>query len=143
MTRTVEAAIRPLELGTGKALSEIRTRLDAAPQSASDEITRVQRQIADDAERSAHLLSEEMTSLGQQAIEDARRSLDDCQSAIVIIRERAEALHPRTVLAAGYTVLRDQAGEPLTGVAAVRMAARITAEMRDGMTQLHRTNPYQ
>jgi exodeoxyribonuclease VII large subunit len=140
VTRTVEAAIRPLELGTGKALSEILTRLDAVPQRASDKVTRVHRQIADDAERSVLLLSEKITSLGQQAIKDARRGLDDCQSAIATIRERAEALHPRTVLAAGYTILRNQAGEPLTGIAVVRMAALVTAEMRDGTTQLRSTD---
>jgi len=136
VTLTVEAAIRPLELGTGKALSEIRTRLDAVPQSASDKVSRVHRQIADDAERSARLLSEKIMILGQQAIQDAKRGLDDCQSAIAIIREQAEALHPRTVLAAGYTILRDQAGEPLTGVASVRMAGLVIAEMRDGTTKL-------
>jgi exonuclease VII large subunit len=140
VTRTVEAMIRPLELGTGKALSEIRTRLDAVPSSASDKVTRVHRQINDHAERSAGLLSDKVAILAQQAVDDAKRGLNDCQSAIAIIRERAEALHPRTVLAAGYTILRDQAGEPLTAIATVRVTDVVTAEMRDGTVRLRSLN---
>lgn len=140
VTRTVEATIRPLELGTGKALSEIKARLDAVPSTASDNVTRVHRQIGDDAERSVRLLTDKVTIFAQQVVNDAKRGLDDCQSAIAIIRERAEALHPRTVLAAGYTILRGQAGEPLTGIVAVQMTSLITAEMRDGAAQLQNLN---
>lgn len=136
ITLTAETAIRPFELGTGRALSEIRTRLDVVPRAAADEVARVRRQIAEDGDRSTDLARERVAGLREQLIEDVRRRLDGCLSAIAIVRERADAVHPRTVLAAGYAILRDSAGEPLTGVAAVRTADVVTAELRDGATQL-------
>jgi exonuclease VII large subunit len=136
ITLAAETAIRPFELGTGRALSEIRTRLDVVPRAASDEVARVRRQIAEDGDRSTDLARERVAGLREQVIEDVRRRLDGCLSAIAIVRERADAVHPRTVLAAGYAILRDSAGEPLTGVAAVRTADVVTAELRDGATDL-------
>jgi exodeoxyribonuclease VII large subunit len=143
VTSWVETAIRPLELGTGKALSEISARLEAIPQSASDKVGSVHRDIAEAAERSAGLVGEMVASLRQQAVRDANRSLDDCQSTIAIVRERADSLHPRTVLAAGYAILRDRTGLPLTGVAAVKRTGLITAEMRDGGIDLRNTDANQ
>jgi exonuclease VII large subunit len=140
ITSSVETTIRPLELGAGKALSEISARLEAIPQSAADKVGVVLRDITEAAGRSTSFVGEMVTSLRQQAILDAKRSLNDCQSSIAVIRERAESLHPRTVLAAGYAILRDRTGVPLTGVAAVRRTGLITAEMRDGGIDLRNTD---
>ena len=49
---------------------------------------------------------------------------------------RAEAADPAKVLAAGYALLRDAAGIPLTGTRAVLDAGRVTAELRDGSVDL-------
>lgn len=140
ITSSVETTIRPLELGSGKALGEISARLEALHQSASDKVGSVHRDIGEAAERSTSLAGEMVTGLRREAIRDAGRSLDDCQSAIAIVRERAESLDPRTVLAAGYAILRDPMGVPLTGVAAVRGTGLITAEMRDGGIILRNTD---
>lgn len=136
ITLTVETMIRPLELGTAKAAGEITTWLNVLPRSASDEVVHVHRQIASDAERAVAHVGERITEMRNQAIQDASRSLDGCEATIAIVRERAEALDPRSVLAAGYAVLRDRAGKPLTNVGAVRKIEVITAEMRDGATSL-------
>ena len=135
-TSNVEAALRPLEVGAGKAISEIGTRLEAVPRVASEGVARLRRQVIEDADRSAHIAGERVVGMRREAIDESGRSLDGLQSAIAIIRERADALDPRSVLAAGYTILRDRAGEPLTGVAAVRRAGLVTAELRDGTTGL-------
>jgi exonuclease VII large subunit len=49
---------------------------------------------------------------------------------------RADAVHPRTVLAAGYAILRDSKGVPLTSAESLRMHNRVMAEMRDGTAEM-------
>lgn len=109
-----ETSLRELELGRGRALSEVSARIETIPQMAEDDIRRLTDQIG------VH----------------AAQTLDDCTAAIAMIRERTDALHPRTVLAAGYAILRDEAGSPLVGVEAVRTASAIQAETRDGTIAL-------
>lgn len=136
VTRTVEMVTHAAEIGTQKAASEIRTRLEGMPGSALDWLAALSREISGDAVRANELARERVAGMRDLAVRDATRGLDSCQAEITIIRERAEALHPKTVLAAGYAILRDEAGAPLVGVAAVRSANALTAEMRDGDTPL-------
>ncbi|MEA1015319.1 exodeoxyribonuclease VII large subunit [Sphingosinicella sp. LY1275] len=133
---TVEAGLRPLDLGTERAISEIVTRLDVLPQSASDDIMRLHAQITDDAGRIASVANDEIAGLREQIIGSATRTMDDCSSKIVTIQDRADALHPRAVLASGYVILRDRTGSPLTSFKSARAADLITAEMRDGAIRL-------
>jgi exodeoxyribonuclease VII large subunit len=137
----VEAALRPLELGVAGARKEIVTRVDALPQTVSDDIIRLRATIAGEATRIVDSASDEVGALREQFNEDARRTLQDCSSAIAMIQERADSVHPRTVLAAGYAILRDRGGSPLTSSEAVRAAALVTAEMRDGTTRLRHDQP--
>jgi exodeoxyribonuclease VII large subunit len=136
VARTVETVTRAAEIGTQMASSEIRARLEGVPRSALDCVTTLCREVSGDALRATELVLERVAGMRDQAVRDATRELDGCQSKIAIIRERADALHPKTVLAAGYAILRDEAGTPLVGVAAVRSADVIMAEMRDGDTSL-------
>lgn len=133
---TVETTLRPLDLGTERALGEIIARLEALPQSAFEDVTRLQAQIMADASRIAGLASDDISEMHGRAIEDTSRTMAECYSMVLMIQERAEALHPRTVLAAGYAILRDRVGSPLTSLNAVRTAGLITADMRDGTVQL-------
>ncbi|WP_174278475.1 exodeoxyribonuclease VII large subunit [Sphingomonas bacterium] len=133
---TVGAKLRPLDLGTERALSEVRTRLDAVPQAVTADMDRLLAQIRADAARSAEDAGSAITGLRRQAIVDARQAVDVCRSAIATIQDCADALHPRTVLAAGYAILRDAAGSPLTSLRSVRSADIVAAEMRDGTTHL-------
>lgn len=132
----VGASLRPLDMGAERALSEVRTRLDAVPQAASDDANRLMAQIHAAAGQLADGARGEVAALSDQVLFEAYRTVDGCQSAIAMIQERAEALHPRTVLAAGYAVLRDATGAPLTSLRSVRTAIGIVAEMRDGSTRL-------
>lgn len=133
---TLEANLRPLDIGTERALSEVRTRLDSVPQAASLDTDRLLQQIHAAAGQLADAAGSEVAALGEQAILEARRIVEGCHSTIAMIQERADALHPRTVLAAGYAILRDAKGLPLTSLDSVRAEASIAAEMRDGTTQL-------
>ena len=49
---------------------------------------------------------------------------------------RVDAVHPDTVLAAGYAILRDGVGTPLTSAKVLHKQGRIVAEMRDGTAEL-------
>ena len=75
-----------------------------------------------------------------QILTNAQRTIDECSVNIAFTQERADALHPKTVLAAGYAILRDPAGSPLTDVVAVSQADQILAEMRDGTERLVRAS---
>lgn len=136
LAATAENAMRPFELGTSRAMSEIGARIDAVPQSAAETLVRLRQKILLDAGQTTEHVGGKITDLHHLTFRGAQSRLDECQSAIAIISERAEALHPRTVLAAGYTILRNAAGAPLTSVAAVEAAELVTAEMRDGATVL-------
>jgi exodeoxyribonuclease VII large subunit len=133
---TVDSAIRPLELQIGKNVSEVRERVDGIRRGASEEIVRVHRQISADAERAAVMAHDRVADVHGRAIQDLRQALEACHAAVTIARERADAVHPRTVLAAGYAILRDLGGRPLTSIGAVRKADLIRAELRDGTTKL-------
>lgn len=134
--RYVETATRSVDLGLQRISSELRTRLEAVPESATGKVISAHREIASSVRRAVELAEEEIAGLRVGAVGDATRALDACHSEIAIVQARAETLHPRTVLAAGYVILRDGAGVPLTGVSAVRTAETVTAEMRDGTARL-------
>jgi len=141
VSQTVATVSRAAEIGTQRASSEIRARLEGVPRSALDCVAALSRDVSSDAVRATELVRERVAGMRDQIVRDATRGLDSCQSEITIICERAEALDPKTVLAAGYAILRDQAGTPLVGVAEVRCATAITAEMRDGNTPLANAHP--
>lgn len=109
-----ETSLRELELGRGRAISEVSTRIETIPQTAQDEVQRLLAEVT----------------------RHAAQTLDDCAASVSMIRERADALHPRTVLAAGYSILRSDAGVPLVGIDAVRAAGTLHAETRDGSIAL-------
>jgi len=113
-----EGALRDLEVGRSRAVSEIATRIETVPQIATDDVTRLLEQIR--------------TS--------AIHTLDEAAATVLRATERADALHPRTVLAAGYAILRDASGAPLTGTEAVRSAGTLSAETRDGSIALSTIN---
>ncbi|MFZ3481895.1 exodeoxyribonuclease VII large subunit [Sphingomonas sp. 3-13AW] len=112
--QSTEASLRELELGRGRSVSEISTRVEAVPQAALDEVRR----------------------LADQIKAFAVQTLDDCTASIAMANDRADALHPRTVLAAGYAILRDAVGSPLVGIEALRSAGTLQAETRDGIIAL-------
>lgn len=132
----VEDCVRSFDVGIGRAMSEVRTRSESVPQAASDAVDALLRRMEDDAGRSLRLLDDDVTACRRRLFEDAGRGLDECVSAIGTIRMRAEALHPRNVLAAGYAILRDEHGGPLTAVSAVAGRSVVLAELRDGTTRL-------
>jgi exodeoxyribonuclease VII large subunit len=136
MAASIESMLRPLDVGTERALGEIVARADGLPQSASDDVTRLQTQITDDAGQITSLAGNDVAEIRGQVSRDAVRILEDCYSTIRMVVERADALHPRTVLAAGYAILRDRRGSPLTSSEGLRSADLIAAEMRDGVTHL-------
>lgn len=132
----VGTAVKPLEFGAAGAHASIRTRVEALPETAADIVTRERRSIIDEAARIGRDMGEGVEKLRTRIGVDATGSLDDCSAIIASIGERAEALHPRNVLAAGYAILRGRSGEPLTNVEAVEGAGLILAELRDGTTTL-------
>ena len=74
------------------------------------------------------------------ALQDARREIDQAQATVSRVQGMAEALNPANVVAAGYAILRDREGKPLTGVAAVEAAELVRVELRDGSTILASSN---
>jgi exonuclease VII large subunit len=117
-------------------LSEITVRVDAAPQAAKSLVERVLREICADAGLAAAEVTADLTNLRRNLHADAIRTLDECSASIGMAQVRADAVHPRTVLAAGYAILRDSKGVPLTSAESLRVHNRVMAEMRDGTAEM-------
>lgn len=132
----VDGCVRSFDVGIGRATSEIRTRSESLPQAASDAVEVLLRRMEDDLGMGMRLLGGEVSTCRRRIVENAGRGLDECLSEIGAIRLRADALHPSNVLAAGYAILRDEVGSPLTAVSAVSGRRVVLAEMRDGTTRL-------
>ncbi|WP_242416461.1 exodeoxyribonuclease VII large subunit [Sphingomonas panni] len=132
----VEGCVRSFDVGIGRATSEIRARSESVPQAASDAVEELLRRLGNDVGTSVRLLDQDVTACRRRMVEDAGRALDECASAIGGIRVRADALHPGNVLAAGYAILRDENGGPLTSASVVGGRRIVMAEMRDGTTRL-------
>jgi exodeoxyribonuclease VII large subunit len=71
----------------------------------------------------------------------AQGALDLAEREVARVLTLAEALDPRTVLAAGYAILRGSDGAPLSTVALVAAAPLVCAEMRDGSVTLRPEDP--
>lgn len=132
----VDGCVRSFEVGIGRATSEIRTRSEAMPHSAFDAVQALLRRLQEDLDMGMRLLGGDVSTCRRRIVEDAGRGLDECVSSIAAVRLRADALHPRNVLAAGYVILRDEHGGPLTSVSTVAGRRVVLAEMRDGTTGL-------
>lgn len=132
----VDDCVRSFDVGISRATSEIRTRSEAMPQAAFDAVEDLLRRLQEDLGMGMRLLDRDVSTCRRRIVEDAGRGLDECVSAIAAVRLRADALHPRNVLAAGYVILRDEDGGPLTSVSAVAGRRVVLAEMRDGTTGL-------
>lgn len=129
---SASASLHQLDLGCSRATSEMRTRLEAVPDAVAALVSEIAAVIRTDATEALEGAGATIVHLSETTQADAVRTLDACQSAIAIIEERADALHPRTVMAAGYAILRNDAGEPLTGIDVVKAAETIKIDMRDG-----------
>jgi exonuclease VII large subunit len=134
--KDVQSGVRLLELGTERALSEITVRADAVPEAAKSLVEGALREIGADAGLAAAEVTAGITSLKRHLHADAVRTLDGCSASIAMARVRADAVNPRTVLAAGYAILRDSKGAPVTSVESMRVQKRVVAEMRDGTAEM-------
>jgi exodeoxyribonuclease VII large subunit len=134
--RDVQSGVRSLELGTERALSEIAVRVDATPHAAKSLVDRALDQIHGDAAAAVAELGTSIGNLRSHLHTDAVRSLEDCSAAIAMAQVRVDAVHPNTVLAAGYAILRDGDGAPLTSAQVLHKQGRVLAEMRDGTAEL-------
>ncbi len=70
------------------------------------------------------------------ALRSANSILDTAEREVESALTLAEALDPRTVLAAGYAILRGPDGAPIPSAALVSAATMIRGEMRDGTVTL-------
>lgn len=136
LTRSIEASSRTAELSVQRTHGEMLTRIEGMPAMVQDAVGSVRRSILRDAALVVEVAIDRTRDARSRAIEDALRSLETGEAGIATARERADALHPRNILAAGYSILRDGDGAPLTGVEAVRAASAVTAELRDGEVPL-------
>lgn len=133
---TASASLHQLDLGCSRATSEMRTRLEAVPDAAAGLVADISATIREDAAETLHGADVAIAHMSETSRSDAVRTLDACLATIALIEERADALHPRTVMAAGYAILRDDAGAPLTGIDVVKAAATIKIDMRDGSVSI-------
>ena len=115
IARSTRDALRPLEAGLAGARAAVDAGLDPALDAARTGVG------------AAH----------EAAFAGARRVLDAATAGTDRVRGLAEALDPRTVLGAGYAILRDARGTPLTGAARVTATPAVHAELRDGTVVLH------
>lgn len=140
MRRQMEAmlqdSLRSVESGADRAVSGIMARIEGVPRSATDDVTRILDEIRRNATQNLNEGSTSASTLAQLAVDLSTRMLDDVAGSLALIMERTDALDPRTVLAAGYAILRDAGGRPLTGVTPVASCEAIRAEMRDGTVDL-------
>ncbi len=67
-----------------------------------------------------------------------RSRLREAAARVEGLAARLEAADPRAVLARGYVLVTDRAGQPVTSAAAVRPAARLTLEFGDGAVAVQR-----
>jgi exodeoxyribonuclease VII large subunit len=134
--KDVQSGVRSLELGAERTLSEISARVDAVPQAAKSLLEGALREIRADAGLAAAEATAGITNLKRHLHADAVRTIDECSASIAMAQVRADAVHPRTVLAAGYAILRDPKGAPLTSAEALRVHNRVVAEMRDGTAEM-------
>jgi exodeoxyribonuclease VII large subunit len=130
--------LRSLDVGTERAAGEIATRAETVLDLAFEGVRRLERELAGDAAGLVEELRARVSGMRDTLVADAKSTVDECARAIEMVGDRADALSPRTVLAAGYAILRDGAGLPLTTVAEVRDAGAVVAEMRDGTAGLIR-----
>jgi exodeoxyribonuclease VII large subunit len=143
----------------GAALAATRARRDAARgglDAARNEIARLagdhllahERQVT----RALGAVSAEPPRLLDGAARDvadqlaevgrsARMGLETAEREIGRALALAEAVDPGTVLAAGYAILRDTDGAPLSAASLVAAAPLVRAEMRDGAVLLRPDGP--
>jgi len=136
VTAATEDALRRLEIGGGRAASEIAARLESIPSALEDDLDRIMDDIADDAKTAVEDGASLVSDLRSRIVDDAGRVIDDAQNVVTTMFARIDALDPVNVLAAGYAILRNAEGVPLTGVETLRAAGRVRAEMRDGVVAL-------
>ena len=141
MENVVQDALRSVENGASRASSEIMARVEGVPRSTMDDMTRIVEEIRRSAVQNLNDASASASVLSRQAIDLSVRTVDDMEGSLALIMERARALDPRTVLAAGYAILRDANGKPLVGAEPVASCEIVRAEMRDGTVDLMPASP--
>lgn len=139
---SADAGLTDLQLGCGRARSEIVARAEGVPSAAADDLRRMRQDILEDARDALAQVRNDIMDMRDDMADDARRTLDAGSHAIAMMQERAGALDPRTVLAAGYAILRDGRGSPLTSAASVATAGSVQADMRDGSIELATTSKH-
>lgn len=117
IARSTRDALRPLEAGLAGARAAVDAGLGPALDAARTGVG------------AAH----------EAAFAGACRVLDAAAAGTDRVRGLAEALDPRTVLGAGYAILRGARGTPLTDAARVAAAPVVHAELRDGAVALRPT----
>ena len=122
----------PLELGLGQTTSEIDSTLLGVARQIETMVPSLYSQVVERVDGTARQVTDHVVTCEKLILEAATRSLEDCAISIAHLSEFTEAFNPRTVLAAGYAIIRDPSGAPLTSAQLVRAAGVVEAEMRDG-----------
>lgn len=136
MQLSVGETLRDAEIGRSRALNEAMTRIEGAPDAAADDIAMFEADIMRGVARMMEQAEDGIADIIQRTGTGATDTLDAASSTIGLILERSSALDPKSVLAAGYVVLRGRGGRPLVGREAVISAKVVRAQLRDGELDL-------
>lgn len=136
ISQGVENSLRPLNISAERTLSEIMTRVESVPQVAKENTAQLLYQVTSGAQQTTDDVCGCLNNLNIAMISGVRQTITYLGNNISRVQERADSLHPKTVLAAGYSILRNEEGVPLTNILALRTAGLMQAEMRDGTAKL-------
>ena len=120
----------------GVVTAKIAASAKDAAVSAEWQTGTVRREIMDHADGNIDTAAARLTEAGRVVLDSAALTLDRAEHGINAARTVASALDPRTVVAAGYAILRDMGGRPLTHAMDAAAATMLTADLRDGSVRL-------
>jgi exodeoxyribonuclease VII large subunit len=86
--------------------------------------------------RRVELEAQKLTRLAERREQALARWLQRQQARLDTVAARLSMLDPQHVLARGYAWLQDEAGHPITSVAALRVGQAIEAKLADGAAEL-------
>ena len=137
-SRTQEARSAPApafeaaQAAVGAQAAAIAGHAVAALRVPGEEVARMRADIASRTAAVPDAAASMVASALASALQDAQRGVDGAQATVTRIQAMAEALDPANVVGAGYAILRNGEGKPLTGIAAVTAAELVRVELRDG-----------
>lgn len=104
---------------------------------------RQQARLADRAQRLRHALQaqrqrsqQQLQALAQRLPQTVGQTLQRHQGALLLAQQRLHAVDPQRVLARGYALLTDAAGQPVTHVASLSPGQPVSASLADGEVDL-------